>query len=131
MSTPLRITRRTTGHVTILELNGRLVFDEGDRLLKDHVTSLIAGGTNNLLIDLHNVSGIDSGGVGALVALYLHVTRRGGQFKLLCPSPRSAEVLRITHLFSVFEVFDREAEAVMSFPAADLSHAADPHPMAG
>jgi anti-sigma B factor antagonist len=131
MPTPLRITRRTTGRVTILELSGRLVFDEGDRELKEHVTSLVAGGNDHLLIDLHNVTGIDSGGVGALVAMYLHVTRRGGQFKLLCPSQRSSEVLRITHLFSVFEVFDREAEAVQSFPAPDLAHVTDPHRIAG
>jgi anti-sigma B factor antagonist len=117
MSAPLRITRRAVDRVTVLELSGRLVFDEGDRALKEQVTSLVAAGNTNMLIDLHDVVSIDSGGVGALVGMYLHVTRRGGQFKLLCPSPRSCEVLRITHLATVFDVFDNEEAALRSFSA--------------
>jgi anti-sigma B factor antagonist len=132
MSAPLHITCRTIDSVTILELKGRLVFDDGDRVLNDQVMALVAAGQTNLLLNLHDVASVDSGGVGALVAMYLHVTRRGGQLKLLCPSRRSCEVLRITHLLSVFEVFDNEAAALRSFgePAA-AGRAAGPHRLAG
>lgn len=115
MSAPLCIAQRTIGGVVLLELDGRLVADEGDRLLRECVTGLVTSGTRALLIDLHGVTYVDSGGIGALVAMYIHVMRRGGGLKLLRPSPCATRVLHITHLASVFEVFDDEALAIGSF----------------
>jgi anti-sigma B factor antagonist len=131
MSAPLQITQRSAGGVTILELNGRLVFDEGDRMFKERVAAVVAAGHRDLVIDLRNVTYMDSGGVGSLVGMYLHVVRRGGQLKLLCPSARSCRVLRITHLITVFEVFEDEERAVASFATPDRRPDTDPHSVAG
>lgn len=117
MSEALAIFERRIGPVTLLEVSGQLVADTGDRLFMDRVTTLVASGCLNVLVDLRNVTYIDSAGVGALVAMYLHVTRRGGRFKLLCPSSRACRVLQITYLTHVFEVFDREDEALATFAA--------------
>jgi anti-sigma B factor antagonist len=118
MSAPLHVPQRVASGVTILELHGRLVVDESDRVLSDHVTALVMAGTRSLLLDLRNVTYMDSGGVGALFTVYLHVVRRGGQLKLLCPTERACRVLRVTHLLDVFEVFDSEEQALRSFETA-------------
>jgi anti-sigma B factor antagonist len=115
MLAPLSIVQRVTSDATILELHGRLVLDESDRLLTDHVTALVTADARRLLLDLRNVTYMDSGGVGVLFAVYLHVVRRGGQLKLLCPTERSCRVLRVTHLIDMFEVFDDEEQALRSF----------------
>jgi anti-sigma B factor antagonist len=115
MRAPLFITQRTIGDVVLLDLRGRLVFDEGDEVLRERVTSLVQAGSTRLLVGLKNVTHIDSGGVAALVAMFLHVIRRGGQFKLLCPSACATRVLGITRLTPVFEIFEDEAIALASF----------------
>jgi anti-anti-sigma factor len=116
MTAPLTITQRNTGPVVILELTGRLIFDEdGDRLLRQQVAAVIAAGDRNILLDLHGVRQMDSGGVGTLVAVYLHALKRGGKLKLLRPSERVNRVLHMTHLESAFEVFEHEADAVRTF----------------
>lgn len=114
MSVPLRITERSTNGVVVLQLEGHLVFDEGDRKLRERVTSLVDAGARLLLIDLHAVSYIDSGGIGGLVQMYVNVSRRGGRLTLLCPSSCANRVLQITHLSTVFEIFDNEEQAVRS-----------------
>jgi anti-sigma B factor antagonist len=126
MAAPLHIIQRTIGAVTVLELSGHLVIDEGDRLLKTQVTALTSAGRRHVLIDLRNVTYIDSGGIGALVSMYVHVLQRGGSLKLLAPSVRVAKVLRITYLVSVFEVFESLDEAIRSFeePTAAAAGAA-------
>lgn len=130
MSAPLNITRRTDGDVVILQLAGRLIFDEaGQHLLREEITSLVAGGRRDILLDLRGVTHMDSGGVGALAAVSLHVVKRGGSLKLLTPSDRVLRVLHVTHLESVFEIFSEESDAVRSFrrrtmPGARLTAAA-------
>jgi len=115
MSVPLTVTERTAGSVVILELRGRLIADEGDRILVDAVRARSAHGQRAILVDLCEVSYMDSGGVGTLVQLLKEVAAAGGEFKLLHPSPRPAHVLRITHLTTVFEIFEEEADALRSF----------------
>lgn len=116
MTPPLTITQRNVGRVIILELLGRLIFDEdGDRLLRAQVAALIAAGEHNILLDLSGVKQMDSGGVGTLVAVYLHALKRGGRLKLLRPSERVNRVLHMTHLESAFEVFESENDAVRTF----------------
>jgi anti-sigma B factor antagonist len=114
MSVPLHIAQRSTDGVVVLTLSGHLVFDEGDRAFREHVTSLVDAGTRLLLLDLEGLTYIDSGGVGALVEMYMLVMRRGGHLKLLHPSWCSTRVLQVTHLSSVFEIFDDEAKALRS-----------------
>lgn len=115
MSAPLRIAQRSSGGVVLLELDGRLVVDDGERVFNERVTGLVTSGSCSLLVDLKGVTFVDSGGIGALAAMYMHVMRRGGRLKLLRPSPCATRVLQITHLTSVFEIFDDEAAAVRSF----------------
>jgi anti-sigma B factor antagonist len=116
MSAPLLITRRSVADVVILQLEGSLIFDEADHhLLREQVTDLVASGQRWILLDLRGVTHMDSGGVGALAAVSLHVVKRNGALKLLAPSERVLRVLHITHLESVFEVFAEESDAVRSF----------------
>lgn len=115
MSTALVIDERRDGTVTVLALRGWLVAYKGDEALKDRVADLVRGGQSHILIDLSGVEYIDSGGVGVLVSTLLHVTRRGGQLKLLSPSERVARVLEITGLHEVFAIFAREGDALASF----------------
>jgi anti-sigma B factor antagonist len=115
MAGALEITERHVGPVTIVDLNGQLVVDDGEREFRQTIDVLVAAGQINILVDLGKVTYMDSGGVGALVAKYLHVTKRGGKMKLLNLSRRANRVLRIARLVSVFEVFEDEEEAVRSF----------------
>ena len=125
MPAPLDVVERRVGIATILQVVGRLVLDdEGDRILHDRVSALVAAGRPYLLLDLSRVTSIDSGGVGSLASMHIHCVGRGGQFKLLSPSPRVDRVLRITHLLQAFEVFDNETAAVESFSPAKKPAAA-------
>lgn len=125
MDSPLRITQRTAAPgVTVIEVAGRLVFSGGEEsLLRNEVAARVGAGDRRLLVDLSHVSYIDSGGVGSLVTAYLHTVRRGGQLKLVCPNERVCRVLTITHLSSVLDVFDTEAEALSSFDTPELRDA--------
>ena len=114
MSSALRITERRVGEVTILELTGDLVYDGGTRLLRETVTRAVAQGPRAFLLDLHQVTYLDSGGVGSLVAMFRHVTRRSGQFKLMRPSACARRVLGIAKLTAVFEIFDDERDALLN-----------------
>lgn len=117
MTSCLEIAERRSDSVTILELTGRLIVDEGDSSFRDRVDSLVRAGTIHLLVDLRNVTYIDSGGVGALVSKYLTVKNKGGRLKLLCLSERACRVLRTAGLLQVFEVFENEKDALRSFQA--------------
>ena len=88
MAGALEITERRVGPVTIVDLNGQLVVDDGEREFRQTIDLLVAAGQLHILVDLSKVTYMDSGGVGALVAKYLHVTKRGGQMKLLQLSKR-------------------------------------------
>lgn len=115
MPASLHITQRQVAGVLILELRGRLVADDGDRRFKELIAAAVDAGSHHVLVDLKDVTYIDSAGVGALVEGYLHVQHRDGRLKLLCPSDRACRILTITQLLSIFEVFVDEQEAVRSF----------------
>lgn len=109
------LTERQVGDVTLLELKGRLVFDDGDRVLLTLVNNLVEQGRVKLVVNLSNVTYIDSCGVGVLIAKFVSVRRKGGDVKLLELSPRSRHVMAICGLLNVFETFDSETKAVASF----------------
>jgi anti-sigma B factor antagonist len=111
----LELAERRLGAVTVVELSGHLVADDGDSLFTNRITELVAVGQANVLVDLSRVTYIDSGGVGALVAKFLHAARRGGRLKILRPSERVRRVLAMTRLIEIFEVFEDEDAAVRSF----------------
>jgi anti-sigma B factor antagonist len=115
MSPPLQIAPRVAAGIAVFELSGHLVFDEGDRMFRDQVKAFAAAGGRRLLVDLSKVTYVDSGGIGSLVEMYLHLIKRGGQLKILRPSGASRRVLQITQLDTVLEIFDDEEQAIRSF----------------
>jgi anti-sigma B factor antagonist len=114
----LRITSDHRGAVTVLHLSGRLVLEDGDEVFRDAVNDLIAQNRMHLVIDLAEVSTIDSAGIGVLVGRFLSVRRRGGDMKLANLTARSHRVLTITQLLNVFDCFDSVEDAIGSFATA-------------
>lgn len=111
----MNVVERRVGNVTVLDLKGRLVFDEGDGILRDRINHLVDEGCVNILINLEDVTYIDSCGVGVLVAKYVSVRRKGGDLRFTNLTPRSQRLLEITKLTGIFRIFDSEAEALESF----------------
>jgi anti-sigma B factor antagonist len=111
----MQISERHVGDVAIIDLNGRLVLGEGDDRIRDKVNSLLQQGKQHIIVNLSNVSYMDSAGLGQLVGCYTTVTRRGGALKLLGLTKRVTDLLAITKLLTVFDSYDTEAEAVASF----------------
>ena len=93
MSTSLIITQRNVAGVMIVRLAGPLLYDDdGERLFRDQITSLVASGEKQIVLDLSEITHMDSGSVGTLVAVHLHTVKRGGAIKLLNPSERVTRV---------------------------------------
>ena len=113
----MTIQERVVGSVAILDLGGKLVLGDGDMLLKDKVHSLVFQGQKHILLNLGNVSYMDSSGLGALVAASVTAKNNGGQIKLLNLTKRIQDLLSISKLLTVFDCYDSEAEALASFPA--------------
>jgi anti-anti-sigma factor len=120
MPSELRISQRTAGAVTIFTLSGALVYDDATRELREAITAAAGAGPRAILLDLEGLTRLDSGGVGLLVAMFRHVTRRGGQLKLLRPSPTARRVLGIAHMTLVFDIFDDERDALLNMDRASL-----------
>jgi anti-sigma B factor antagonist len=111
----LEITQRRVGDVTIVELDGQLVLDDSDIPLRDHVNRLVAEGRVKIIVDMRNVTRLDSAGIGMLVSKYLTASGKGGSLKLLQPTVHSRYLLEITKLSTVFEIFESEEDAIRSF----------------
>jgi anti-sigma B factor antagonist len=111
----MKIMESRAGDVTILRMTGRLELEEGDLVFRDYVNRLIAEGRVNLVLDLRDVTRIDSAGIGMLVSKYLSTQNRGGTIKLLHLTRRSDHLMDITRLATVFEIFEDEEDAVRSF----------------
>ena len=92
--------------MTVLDLSGRITLGEGGTLLKDKLHSLLHQGKKNVLLNLGEVSYVDSAGLGALVSAYTTMTREGGTLKLLNVTKKLQDLLSITKLLTVFETFD-------------------------
>jgi len=106
---------RDRGDVRIVELSGKITIGSGDVKIRELIDESLAAGKKNIVLDLAGVSTIDSSGIGEMVACYTTVTKKGGHLKLLRLSPKINDILQVTQLITVFEVFDDEAEAVRSF----------------
>lgn len=111
----MQITERTDGDVTILAVKGRLVLGDGDDSFVNAVNRLAYSGRTKIVLNLDDVTYIDSAGLGVLVSKYVTLRNRGGNLKVCNIHRRSFEVLTITRLLTVFESFDSEAQAVESF----------------
>lgn len=111
----VKLTTRQVGDVTVIDASGRITLGEGASTFRDTVRDLATKGNKKLLVNLGDVSYIDSSGIGEMVSGFTTVTNHGGQLKLLSLSKRVKDLLQITKLYTVFEVFDDEASAVRSF----------------
>lgn len=115
MAGQMQITERRVGQVTILALEGHLILDEGDIALREYINRLVEQGRVEIVLDMQNITRLDSAGIGMLVSKYLTAYRSGGRVKLLHLTTRSNHLLHITKLHTVFEMFESEDEAVRSF----------------
>jgi len=111
----VKLTNRQVGDVTVIDANGRITLGEGSSTFRDSIRDLTAKGNKKILLNLGDVSYIDSSGIGEMVSGFTSVTNQGGQLKLLNLTKRVKDLLQITKLYTVFEVFDDEAAAVRSF----------------
>jgi anti-sigma B factor antagonist len=111
----VNLTTRQVGDVTVIDAVGRITLGEGSSMLREDLRQMIGKGQKKILLNLANVSYIDSSGIGELVSGFTTVTNQGGELKLLNLTKRVHDLLQITKLYTVFEVFDDEAAAVRSF----------------
>jgi anti-sigma B factor antagonist len=112
----MQIGQRMVGDVAIIEITGDITMSKGgDVMIKDKVNSLLQQGNRKLLVDLGNVSYVDSAGLGQLVQVYTTASKNGGALKLLRVTKRLKDLLVLTKLLTVFESYDDEKEAVASF----------------
>ncbi|MGE3509297.1 MAG: STAS domain-containing protein [Vicinamibacterales bacterium] len=114
----MTVTERASGTVTILDCSGSITLGESADVLKDKVRSLLQQGRKQILINLAGVSYIDSAGLGELVSAYTTATRQGGALKLSNLTKRIEDLLVITKLSTVFELYEDEPAAIASFGAS-------------
>jgi anti-sigma B factor antagonist len=111
----LKIKERQAGDVTILDLDGKIVIGEECVALRNTIRRLIGEGKTKILLNLAGVGYIDSSGIGELVSGYTATAKAGGQLKLLKLTQKLQDLLAITKLLTVFDVYDNESDAVNSF----------------
>ena len=119
----LEIQQRDREGVLILDLNGRLTVGPEVSIFRDRMQKLIDTGSRQIVLNLQQVDYIDSTGLGALVMCYTSLQRAGGSVKLLNLSRRGIQLLVMTKLTTIFEVFDDEQSAINSFfPDREIKH---------
>ena len=111
----LKTNNRQVDAVTVVDLSGRITLGEGSIILRDAVRDLLSKGRKNILLNLDNVTYIDSSGIGELVSAFTSVRNQQGELKLLKLTKKVHDLLQITKLYTVFDVKDDEAEAIRSF----------------
>ncbi|HUG43336.1 MAG TPA: STAS domain-containing protein [Acidobacteriota bacterium] len=111
----MTIDTRTSNGVTILDIHGKITIGEGSAEIRNKVRDLLQAGRKHILLNLGDVSYVDSSGIGELVSSYTTVTNQGGDLKLLNLTRKLRELLAITKLLTVFDSFDDEKEAIESF----------------
>jgi anti-sigma B factor antagonist len=111
----LTINQRTVGDVSILDLSGKITIGAGNVQLRDAVRKLIENGNKKILLNLGDVSYVDSSGIGELVSSFTTTSNAGGNLKLLNLTKKIQDLLAITKLLTVFETFTTEGEALSSF----------------
>lgn len=111
----LRMTDREVGGVTVVDLEGRIVLGEESNSFRERVKGLLANNHKKIVLNMSNVTYIDSAGLGTLVATFHSARSQGGTLKLSNLGSKFKEVLQVTKLMTVFDVYDNEAAAVQSF----------------
>jgi len=111
----MKASSRSVDGVEIIKLEGKITIGSGDQQLREVIGNAISAGRTNILLDLSGVTTIDSSGIGELVGSYTTVTNRGGKLKLLHLPAKLNELLHVTQLITVFEVYENEQDAMKSF----------------
>ncbi|HEX3101352.1 MAG TPA: STAS domain-containing protein [Pyrinomonadaceae bacterium] len=111
----INISERQAGDVAVLDLNGKVTIGEGSVALRNAIRRLLGEGKNKILLNLGGVGYIDSSGIGELVSSFTAVNKEGGVLKLLNLTQKIQDLLAITKLLTVFDVYEDEAEALASF----------------
>lgn len=111
----MKASSRQVNSVTVIDVSGRITLGEGCAQLRQLIRDNLSKGNKHILVNLGDVSYIDSSGIGELVSAYTAVSNQGGQLKLLNLTKKVHDLLQITKLYTVFDVRDDEAEAISSF----------------
>ncbi len=111
----VKISTRQVDGITVLDISGRITLGEGSVQLRDATRDLLAKGQKHILLNLGDVTYIDSSGIGELVSAFTTVKNQGGELKLLNLTRKVHDLLQITKLYTVFDVKDDEASAIASF----------------
>ncbi|HEY1527091.1 MAG TPA: STAS domain-containing protein [Candidatus Angelobacter sp.] len=111
----MKATNRQVDGVAVVDMSGRITLGEGSVVLRDTIRDLIGKGQKKILLNLGDVTYIDSSGIGELVSAFTAVRREGGELKLLKLTKKVHDLLQITKLYTVFDIKDDEAAAVQAF----------------
>jgi anti-sigma B factor antagonist len=111
----MKATNRQVEGVTVVDMSGRITLGEGSVVLRDTIRDLIGKGQKKILLNLGDVTYIDSSGIGELVSAFTAVRREGGELKLLNLTKKVHDLLQITKLYTVFDIKDAEAAAIKAF----------------
>jgi anti-sigma B factor antagonist len=114
----VKLTTHQKSDVTIIDISGKLTLGEGTSSLRTKIRELVEGGSRRIVLNMADVSYMDSSGLGEMIASHTTVTTAGGEMKLLNLAKRVHDLLKLTKLYTVFEVFEDEPSAVDSFPVA-------------
>jgi anti-sigma B factor antagonist len=114
----MRVTYRDAGVVTVVDISGRITLGESSALLRKTIRDLLDDKRANILLNLADVDYIDSSGIGELVSAYTAVKKNGGALKLLQLTKRVHDLMQLTKLFTVFDVYSNERTALRSFGEA-------------
>jgi anti-sigma B factor antagonist len=117
-SMSVKLTTHEKGEVIIVDTSGKLTLGEGTSTLRTKIRELVEGGSRRIVLNLADVTYMDSSGLGELIAAHTTVTTAGGEMKLLNLAKRVHDLLKLTKLYTVFEAFEDEDSAVDSFTVA-------------
>jgi anti-sigma B factor antagonist len=111
----MKASNRQVDGITVVDMSGRITLGEGSVVLRDSIRDLISKGQKKILLNLGDVTYIDSSGIGELVSAFTAVRREGGELKLLKLTKKVHDLLQITKLYTVFDIKDDEATAIQAF----------------
>jgi anti-sigma B factor antagonist len=111
----MKSNNRQVDGITVVDMSGRITLGEGSVVLRDAIRDLISKGQKKILLNLGDVTYIDSSGIGELVSAFTAVRREGGELKLLNLTKKVHDLLQITKLYTVFDIKDDEATAIKAF----------------
>lgn len=111
----MRIERREQGDIVVFDVRGKVAIGEGDVRLREAVREALDAGSRKIVLNLQGVTGMDSAGIGEVVAAHASAVRHGGHLKLVQLAPKVASLLQLTQLVGVLDVYDGEKAALEAF----------------